>query len=206
MSTYPEPTTLRDAWIVSHRGARNPVDPWKPYSATLERERAASGEVVPVATIFLTNKECPWHCLMCDLWKNTLTDRVPAGAIPRQIEIGLQQLGPEGQQIKLYNSGSFFDPQAIPREDFSAIAALVKNFDNVIVENHPALVGPPVLEFSEMIGGGLEVAMGLETAHPEALAKLNKHMTLGQFARAAAFLVEHAIAVRAFVLVQPPYI
>lgn len=206
MSTYPESPALRDKWILAQRGARNSVDPWRPYAAILERERAASGEVVPVGTIFLTNKECPWRCVMCDLWKNTLTERVPLGAIPRQIESGLEQIGPTARQIKLYNSGSFFDPQAIPPEEFPAITVLVKHLENVIVENHPALVGPAIVKFAEMLAGKLEVAMGLETAHPEALAKLNKRMTLEQFARAADFVTKHGIAVRAFILVQPPFI
>ena len=45
----------------------------RPYAFFVEEERSASGEVVPVATVFLTNRECPWRCLMCDLWKNTLS-------------------------------------------------------------------------------------------------------------------------------------
>ena len=48
--------------------------------------------------------------------------------------------------------------------------------------------------------------MGLETAHPEALEKLNKRMTLDGFDRAARWLARHGIAVRAFVLVHPPFI
>lgn len=48
--------------------------------------------------------------------------------------------------------------------------------------------------------------MGLETAHPEVLAKLNKRLTLDQFRHAAEFLRQHGIAWRAFVLVQPPFL
>src|SRR5262245_32164342 len=111
-------TTYSDEWIVSRRGPRNPVDPKRPYHFLIEEERAASGEVVRVATIFLTNRECPWRCLMCDLWKNTLTESVTAGDIPRQIEFALEQVGrgvpAEPRQVKLYNSGSFFDVAAIP--------------------------------------------------------------------------------------------
>jgi hypothetical protein len=47
--------------------------------------------------------------------------------------------------------------------------------------------------------------MGLETAHPETLERLNKRMTLEQFAAAAAFLLENHIDLRSFVLVQPPF-
>ena len=80
--------------------------------------------MVDVATLFLTNRECPYRCLMCDLWKNTLTETVPIGAIPAQIDYALGQL-PPARQIKLYNSGSFFDPHAIPPQDHPAIAAQV---------------------------------------------------------------------------------
>src|SRR3984957_12262451 len=115
-SSYPEVRTERDTWILGRRTQRNALDPWRAYECFVEDEYSAAGEVVPVATIFLTNRECPWRCLMCDLWKNTLTETVPAGAIPAQIDYALERLAP-ARQIKLYNSGSFFDPCAIPVED-----------------------------------------------------------------------------------------
>jgi radical SAM enzyme (TIGR01210 family) len=76
----------------------------------------------------------------------------------------------------------------------------------VIVESHPALIGEPAPRFRDLLNGKLEVAMGLETAHPEVLGRLNKRMTLDQFARAANFLREHDIALRVFVLVKPPFL
>jgi hypothetical protein len=48
--------------------------------------------------------------------------------------------------------------------------------------------------------------MGLETAHPEVLGKLNKGMTLDQFRAAAANLRTHGVAVRAFLLVGLPFL
>ena len=47
--------------------------------------------------------------------------------------------------------------------------------------------------------------MGLETVHPTVLPRLNKRFTLEQFAQAATFLRKNGIEVRAFVLVQPPF-
>jgi len=319
MSIYPEHATERDRWILARRGARNKLDPFKPHAFLVEEERAESGEIVSVATIFLTNRECPWRCLMCDLWKNTLTETVPSGAIPAQIDYALAELSkqrsagfqpaspgdirvagdcrePRGsteaqaavatrqmkrhspsprpslhsptaltpdpspirwergtagegetssspfsssrvqlparmpalRQIKLYNSGSFFDPRAVPPKEHGAIAQRVAAFDRVIVECHPALVGESALKFRDWLGGTacsrpisgefrdgatpslpdkkLEVAMGLETAHPQVLAKLNKRMTLDQFRRAAEFLRENGIALRVFILVKPPFL
>ena len=48
--------------------------------------------------------------------------------------------------------------------------------------------------------------MGLETCHPEILARLNKQMTLDDFAQAAKVLHEQGVAVRAFILVRPPFL
>jgi len=172
---------------------------------------------------------------------------------------------PAPRQIKLYNSGSFFDPRAIPPEDYVAIAGRVCAFERVMVECHPTLVGESALKFRDLLsvtqvsqagpphsqptpdpsqegksaaaivaslpsfggvrrgfgiaraalyssahgagaGQKLEVAMGLETAHPQVLDKLNKRMTLDQFGRAAKFLREQEIALRVFLLVKPPFL
>jgi len=203
-SLYPATNLERDTWILERRPARQRLDPQKPYLFFVEQELSASGEILPVATIFLTNRECPWRCVMCDLWRNTLTTSVPPGAIPAQIDFALSQL-PVARVLKLYNSGSFFDSRAIPVEDHHAIAARANNFQRLIVENHPALVDDHCLRFQDRLQCRLEIAMGLETVHPDILAKLNKHMTLEQFSTAASFLRAHDIDMRVFVLVQPPF-
>jgi archaeosine synthase beta-subunit len=189
-----------------------------PHGFFLEHERAASGRVVESAVILLTNKECPWRCLMCDLWKNTTTQSVPPGAIPAQIAHALKELTasriePNTEksypsalaQLKLYNSGSFFDPAAIPLEDYRKIAEKITFAKNVIVESHPRLVSERALRLQGLLAGSLEVAMGLETIHPEILPRLNKKFTLDHFVQAAEFLRKAGIAMRAFVLVKTPF-
>jgi radical SAM enzyme (TIGR01210 family) len=57
-----------------------------------------------------------------------------------------------------------------------------------------------------MLNGDLEVAMGLETVHPEVLPRLNKQMTLDDFADAVRALHTEGIATRAFILVRPPFL
>jgi archaeosine synthase beta-subunit len=204
-SSYPETRAERDSWILARRSPRNSLDPLRPYMFFAEDEHSANGDVVPVATVFLTNRECPWRCLMCDLWKNTLTETVPSGAIPTQIDYALQRL-PHARQIKLYNSGSFFDPQAIPLQDHSTIANQVASFERIIVECHPALVGESSIRFKDRLNGRLEIAMGLETVNPQALGRLNKRMTTAQFALAARMLRKNDIDLRVFLLTNPPFI
>ncbi|TNE63926.1 MAG: radical SAM protein [Bacteroidetes bacterium] len=194
-----------DRWILAQRTAKNPVDVRQPYAWLAEPERTAAGTVEQVATVFLTNKECPFRCLMCDLWKNTTDEKTPAGAIPHQIEYALKRLPPT-RHIKLYNSGNFFDTGAIPPDDYPAIAALLDPFETVIVEAHPKLINARCLQFRDMLKGRLEVAIGLETAHPGVLQRLNKRMDLNDFRESVRFLTGHGIQSRAFTLLRPPFL
>lgn len=196
---------ITDQWILDRRPPKPPADPWKPHAFFVEPERTAAGSVEDVATILLTNRECPFRCLMCDLWKYTTDLRVPEGAIPAQLEYALSRL-PAAPRVKLYNAGNFFDAQAIRPADHACIAGLLHPFRTAIVECHPLLVGPRCLAFRDRLRPALEVAMGLETVHPRVLPRLNKRMSLADFERAARFLTSHGIAVRAFVLLRPPFL
>jgi radical SAM enzyme (TIGR01210 family) len=68
------------------------------------------------------------------------------------------------------------------------------------------LIGRRCFEFHEQLMAELEVAMGLETVHPDVLQALNKRMTLSDFEQAAGELRRRGIAVRAFILLRPPYL
>ncbi len=202
---------------MNDRRGKTPVDPMRPYGALIEKERTGEGDIEETATLFLTNRECPFRCLMCDLWRHTTEQPVPPGAIPAQIRAGLSGL-PEIWRLKLYNGGSFFDPGAIPPEDYPEIAGIVRSFKFLLVESHPAFIGDRTLKFMELLQGDeglgrnrtvplqLQVAMGLETVHPEVLPRLNKQMTLDDFQRASQFLLSHGISVRAFILLRPPFL
>ena len=197
--------SINNKWIVSTRGKKNHIDPQKPYSWLVEKERTRSGKIEDTAIIFLSNLECPFRCLMCDLWKNTTNESVRIGDIPNQIEWALKQM-PDVKHLKLYNSGNFFDKKAIPEEDYSRIASLLSDFETVIVESHPKFINEKCLLFKEMLKPELEVAIGLETVHLEVLQKLNKQMTLNDFSNAVRFLTQNGMRSRAFILLKPPFL
>lgn len=197
--------SINNKWIVSNRGKKNHIDPQKPYSWLVEKERTRSGKIEDTGTIFLSNLECPFRCLMCDLWKNTTNKSVRIGDIPNQIEWALKQM-PEVKHLKLYNSGNFFDKKAIPEEDYRQIASLLSGFETIIVESHPKFINEKCLLFKEMLKPELEVAIGLETVHLEVLQKLNKQMTLNDFNSAVRFLAKNGIRSRAFILLKPPFL
>jgi hypothetical protein len=219
---FPNTPAERDSWILARRGARRIVDPWRPNAVLRELEATGQGGVADVWTVFLANRECPWRCTMCDLWRDTLQSTVPSGAITAQIDVAYNQLlrlplppGPEPRQrwVKLYNSGSFFDSNAIPPDEYRSIAERLRGINRLIVECHPRLVGERVEEFQSALRDvfrgtppSFEVALGLETAHRETLEKLNKRMTFEDFAAAASRLRSRGVDVRVFLLVGLPFL
>jgi hypothetical protein len=197
------------------RGPRAAVDPARPLAVLGEWERAPEGGLASWLTVFLAGAECRFTCVFCDLWRHTLEGPTPPGAIPRQIVAAREDAGPGPppaggwRGIKLYNASNFFDERAVPAADDEAVLAAVEPFSRVLVECHPALVGPRCLSFAAALarrGARLEVAMGLETVHPAAQRRLGKGLTTEAFAAAAGRLREAGCAVRAFVLVGAPWV
>ena len=213
---YPAPHASRDRFILERRGPRQPLDPWRYQDVIVEHERTDRQTIAPSATVFLTGKECAWRCVMCDLWQYTTTAATPVGAIPAQIAAARSALDARGEtvsQMKLYNAANFFDPHAVPEDDYAAIAAALTGLDRVVVESHPALIGDRVDRFLAAMhryqgseAARLEIAMGLETANPDALERLNKGLTLEQFAAAAEAVHARGVALRVFLLISPPFI
>jgi archaeosine synthase beta-subunit len=215
---YPSTPAARDRFVLERRGPRTPHDPWHYQNLIVEDERSAEGPIARVATVFLTGRECPWRCVMCDLWQHTIPTDTPAGAIPAQITAArraLEQRQDGFTQIKLYNAGNFFDPRAVPEGDYREVAGQLAGLTRVIVESHPALIGFRVDRFLDQLDPhrtrsgtpvSLEIAMGLETVSPGALERLHKRMTVDQFAAAAEALGSRGVALRVFLLVSPPFV
>ena len=158
-------------------------------------------------TVFLSGAECPFTCSFCDLWKWTVAGATPPGALTAQLARALgAQAGPMPDRVKLYNASNFFDHRAVPPEDVQGMAQLTSAFSAVTVESHASTIGPRTLAFAQQIPGRLEVAMGLETIHPIAMAQLNKRLDLPRFERAASFLVANDIELRVFVLLGAPWV
>ena len=204
----------RSSAVRAARPPRPVHDPWRPQGVTVELERCPEGGFSPSATVFLTGAECPFTCVFCDLWRYTIDGPTPSGALPAQLSAALEQLPgllreaglDRCDQLKLYNASNFFDRQAVPEEDLEPIARLTGGFRRVVVECHPRLVDERVRRFADQLSGRLEVAMGLETAHPEALSRLGKQLTLERFDRAAERLRADGVDLRVFVLVGVPFV
>ncbi len=186
------------------RSQREPVNFDEPVATFEENERSEAGQIESVLTVILSSRECPWKCLMCDLWKNTATTSPPLGAIARQIEFALERF-PKSSVIKLYNSGSFFDPSAVPVQDYPRVAELLTGFHRVIVESHPRLIGDRAVQFRDLLKGQLEIAVGLETVDEITLEKLNKRVPLIEFEKVGRWMKKEGIDLRTFILIRAPF-
>ena len=197
-----------DRRIRSLRPTFAPVDPYTAHGFLLDEERRPGGAIERALTVFLAGAECPFTCGFCDLWRWTIDGPTPPGALTKQLADVLLSFGDADAhpaRLKLYNASNFFERRAVPADDVPAIAALAAPFAGVTVESHANTVGPLTLEFAQQLSGRLEVAVGLETIHPTAIANLNKRLDLARFDNAARFLADHDIDLRVFVLLGAPH-
>lgn len=198
---------LSDRAIRALRPARPTVDPWQPLAVSDEQERGLDGRSHSCRTVFIAGAECPFTCVYCDLWQYTTEQTTPLGAVPRQLQLALADYQPGTiERLKIYNASNFFDSRAVPAADHEAIATHARGFERVVVECHPRLIDERCRRFQERLDGSLELAIGLETAHPTALEQLNKQMTVSDFATATERARSYSIPVRAFVLIGVPWL
>lgn len=196
-----------DRRIRSLRPPRARVDPDRAHGTLLEKERRPDGTIEESLTIFLAGAECPFACSFCDLWQWTIDGPTPAGALTVQVQQALSShQGRVPNRIKLYNASNFFDPRAVPPADLIGIARLLNGFEAVTVESHVSTIGQRATDFASSIPGRLEVALGLESIHPVAMAESNKRLDLARFDHAVTLLTAQDIDVRVFVLLGMPYV
>ena len=200
-------TSVADERIRSLRPPKPYVDPYAAHGSVIEEERRPDGAIERALTVFLAGAECPFTCSFCDLWRYTIDGPTPDGALPAQLRRALDALdAPLPERVKLYNASNFFDRRAVPPQDLPAIAELSRAFSGVTVESHVSTVGEATLDFARRIDGRLEVAVGLETIHPLAAARINKRLDLARFDKAARFLADNGMDLRVFALLGAPHV
>ena len=84
MTDYPSTASARDRFVLDRRGPRPAHDSWRHQGVIVENEPIPGGGTTRVATVFLTGRECPWRCAMCDLWLYTTETDTPLAPFPRR--------------------------------------------------------------------------------------------------------------------------
>jgi hypothetical protein len=114
--------------------------------------------------------------------------------------------------VKIFTSGSFFDPDEIPAEFLSDVASLWKG-KVVIAETRPEFIQTNVIEpFNELLDDGswktpLYCAIGLETTSDSIREKsIHKGFTFLDFEKAAKTAHSAGAGVKAYLLFKPLFL
>ena len=114
--------------------------------------------------------------------------------------------------VKIFTSGSFLDEQEVPREARDAILntlACNPGVIKVLVETRPNFVTEEnLLDCLKILKNKpFELAFGLETSSDRIRKdSINKGFTFRDFVRAAEIARKHAITVKAYLLLKPPFL
>jgi len=168
-------------------------------------------------TIILKSGGCSWNrCLMCSyrherysgLSKEELSSR-----LIRQLRFVIHSIPIEDVEIvKLYTSGSFFDPNEVPPAVLEEAGTIFRG-KIIIAETRPEYVNEEVLEkFISLIDDGtsakpLYVAIGLETTNDRIREKsIDKGFSSEDFRTAVHSARKAGSGIKAYLLLKPLFL
>jgi radical SAM enzyme (TIGR01210 family) len=189
----------------------------KPLASWRGQERYGN-EVLECLTIIFKSAGCSWSkCRMCSYRHERYSGQKSPTTILEHLRAQLvwikDQYKPEEyHMVKIFTSGSFFDPAEVPREFLSDIAEMFKG-KLLIAETRPEFVDPDVISsFLDILDDGsyttpLYCAMGLETSSDPIREKcINKGFTFADFIRAARTAHSSGAGVKAYLLLKPLFL
>ncbi len=189
----------------------------KPLASWRGKERL-DGNLLECLTIIFRSAGCSWSkCRMCSYRHERYATRQSAKDLADHMRAQLHWINnqyrtEEFQMVKIFTSGSFFDPEEVPREFVKEVAA---NFSGkiVIAETRPEFVTEDVLRnFIEIIDNGewdipLYCAIGLETSSDSIRRKsINKGFDYKDFECAATAAHAAGAGVKAYLLFKPLFL
>ncbi|NOZ59850.1 MAG: archaeosine biosynthesis radical SAM protein RaSEA [Euryarchaeota archaeon] len=181
------------------------------FAAWRERD-FLHGESVDAGVVVLSTRGCAWAlrggCTMCGYVYDS-SRQVGQEEVLQQLRQALAGL--EGvAYLKVFNSGSFFDPGEIAPETRREIYRLVNSLgvERLQVESRPEYISREVVEEAvALLEPELEVGIGLETTSDYIREVcINKGFTLAEFARALEVCRGAGAKVKAYLLIKPPFL
>jgi radical SAM enzyme (TIGR01210 family) len=176
-----------------------------------------NGQEQKCLTIILRSGGCTWgSCLMCGYTHVRYGNRDPE-FLDRRIRAQIAWVRREYNLddyplIKIFTSGSFLDPQEVPRETQAAVVQAFRG-KVVILETRPEHVEEEwVSILRETVEGGgedisLYLAMGLETTSDFIREKcINKGLTLQDYIGGADRAHRAGAGVKTYLLMKPPFL
>jgi len=189
----------------------------KPLASWQGQERYGN-ELLTCLTIIFKSAGCTWSkCRMCsyrhERYSVQLTPEHLLGHLRAQLAwVSHQYKIEEYQMVKIFTSGSFFDPGEIPAVFLTDIAGMFTG-KLVIAETRPEFVNSEILSpFIELLDDGswstpLYCAIGLETSNDRIREKcINKGFNFSDFKKAASTAHRVGAGVKAYLLFKPLFL
>lgn len=190
--------------------------PEKPLASWRGKERFGS-EQLECLTIIFKSGGCSWSkCRMCS-YRHERYGKTDCGELLSrlrgQLAWVLRENKPEEyRMVKIFTSGSFFDPVEVPPA-FLADVATVFRGKLLIAETRPEYINRETLDpFIETIDDGswktpLYCAIGLETSNDFIREKcINKGFSFSDFTSAASVARSAGAGVKAYLLFKPLFL
>jgi len=162
------------------------------------------GERVRAMVVIFRTTGCWWSrkagCLMCGY--NQVSDpNITAEDLRAQLQGALARY--EGEKmVKIYTSGSFLDDREVPPEVRTDIFEAFAPSERILFESRPEFVTDESLR--TLPQAKVQVALGLESANDEVLAKsIRKGFKVADYEQAARCLTENQVPSRTYLLLKP---
>lgn len=169
------------------------------------------GKAVDAGVVILPTKGCRWGrssgCTMCGYVYEAgdLGDKDLAAAFQGAIN----ELG-EVPYLKLFTSGSFFDPEEVSRDLLDSIITGVNEggIRQLQVESRPEFLTEDGLGYvKENLDSKLEIGIGLETSNDLIRTScINKGFSFNDYKTAVKLCRSKDVYVKTYLLLKPPFI
>ncbi len=186
------------------------------WSNTTETEQSI------IITMVLPTRGCSWAlsesggCSVCGYVNDSSRDRpIPSEQILEQINYFLNRVVPTKPiELKLFNSGSFFDENDVPRTLRLQILDLVKKTPEVIllsVESRPEylLNQQKIIDETNRLLKPikLEIGIGLESSNSAILKDCwNKGFSIEDYRKSVKMAHSQDIRIKTYILIKPPFL
>jgi hypothetical protein len=188
----------------------------KPLACWRGKERYGS-ELVECLTVIFKSAGCTWSkCRMCS-YRHERYDRQSCETLTAHLRAQLAWVRNEFKSddyrmVKIFTSGSFFDPAEVPREFLTEAGTFFRG-KLVIAETRPEFIDTEnIRTFIETLDDGtcekpLYCAIGLETSSDPIREKcINKGFTYADFTAAASRAKDAGAGIKAYLLFKPLFL
>lgn len=172
-----------------------------------------NGKVVDAYVIILRTRGCSWAmssgCTMCGYFNDSMFIDVSDIDLRSQFEKAMQNYKDE-KIVKLFTSGSFFDPHEISVSMQNEILTILTNrVEKISVESRPEYITENKLIAIQKIveSKEFEIGIGLETSNDLVREKtINKGFTFDEYKKAARLVKKHKMHLKTYLLMKPPFL